>query len=152
MFLFASLTLASMLAANPGATLGYTSVSPVAVQSCAVEPVATNYLGGGDSGAFLPETLVTGENLYVKFLNTTNKQISKVNFAVMDGSNQAVGVVDTGTFSPGVAITHSLKYMPDATIVQGYDSPAASPSCTVSSVLFSDGTTWTGPVASAMSK
>jgi hypothetical protein len=151
MFLFASLTLANMLAANPGATVGYTSVSPVAVQSCAVEPVSSNYLGG-DSGPFLPENLVTGENLYVKFLNTTDKQISKVNFAVMDGANQAVGVVDTGKFSPGVAIVHSLKYMPDVMIEQPSDASADDPSCTVSSVLFSDGTTWTAPVATAVNK
>lgn len=153
MFLFASLTLTGMLAADPGATLGYTSVSPVAVQACAVEPVSSNYLGGGgDSGTFLPETLVNGENLYIKFLNSTNKQISKVNFAVTDGSNQAVSVADLGKFSPGVTITHLLKYMPDATIVQPYDSPADYPSCTVSSVLFSDGSMWSAPVATAMSK
>jgi hypothetical protein len=148
-FLFASLTLAAMLV---GAALGYTSVSPVAVQTCAIEPVVTNYLGGGgDSGTFLPETLVTGENLYVKFLNTTDKQISKVNFAVTDGTNHAVGVVDVGKFSPGVAIVHTLKYMPDVTLVQSYDAPVDDPSCTASSVRFSDGTTWMAPVSTTMS-
>lgn len=154
MFFITPLVLAAALSDDSNqSNVSYSSTSPLRVATCAVEPISTNYLGGGgDSGTFLPETRVNGENLYIKFSNSTNKQISMVNFAVTDGANQAVSVVDSGTFSPGVTITHLLKYMPDATIVQPYGSPADDPICTVSSVLFSDGSTWSGPIATAANK
>jgi hypothetical protein len=128
-FLIAPLLMTVTLAANTNAaTTGYTGTNPVQVEACSTSP-QVNYYDDGN-GLLLPET--AGEQLKVKFTNTTNKQISSVTFAVRDGSGQPTYVTDTGRFAPGVTIAHSLQ------------SPIEGDQlgCSISSVAFTDGSTW----------
>jgi hypothetical protein len=141
MFLFAPLVMAATLAANTNdTTLGYSATNLVRIAACSVQPQIAYTQSGDDEHTISPE--IVGENLNVKFSNTTNKQISAVTFDVTDG-NQTKQVVDAGKFSPGILIAHSLE-LPV--------SDSDDISCRVSSIAFSDGSTWRMPLAADTTK
>jgi hypothetical protein len=75
---------------------------------------------------------------YHRFTNTTNVTADVIRFTVNEGpGNKAQTVTETGTFSPGVGIDREDTFASSSTKIQ--------PSCTVTYVHFTDGTSWTAP-------
>ncbi|MGB6985850.1 MAG: hypothetical protein WBD74_07780 [Candidatus Aquilonibacter sp.] len=107
-------------------TFALTVANPINIATCAVDPVVVQ--SGGD--VTTSETIAT--QIHIAFANTGNKPISSVAFAVsQDGKTSTI--LDRGTFSPGVAISHYWSG----------DRTLQDVSCSVNSVLFADGTAWT---------
>jgi hypothetical protein len=138
MFLIATVAMAAALATETNdTTTGYTGANPVQIAACSVKPQVTYDSEGGDANLMVPKT--TAEKLNIRFSNATNKQIASVTFALTDGGSQTGRVIDAGMFSPGTSIEHSFALpVSDTDQLQ----------CSVSSVVFSDGSAWTQPVAS----
>jgi hypothetical protein len=106
-----------------GSLVGVSTLPPVRIDAC---QVSTPYLVplGNDSGG---SKLVGDYSLRIRFVDTANQTISRVTFRLNDGTN----VVDVGTFSPNIAIDHTLRLpQTDAT------------TCAVTSVTFADGASW----------
>lgn len=94
---------------------------PIHVDACNISPpVATPQTG--DQVGF---DTIGGYQLHVRFTDLATESITKVVFALNDGTL----VSDTGTFSPGVVIDHTLRL----------DTTSAT-ACAVTSVLLADGT------------
>jgi hypothetical protein len=75
---------------------------------------------------------------YHRFTNTTNVTADVIRFIVDEGpGNQAQTVTETGTFSPGVGIDREDSFASSSTSIP--------PTCTVTYVHFTDGTSWTAP-------
>ena len=113
-----------------GPNAAYTSSVPVRISSCSVEPTLS-YQRSGLENLIVIQPI--GARLNIKFVNTNEKPISSVAFAVSDGNNPAARIKDVGTFSTGAEVVHS------------YESPihnAGHVDCQVSSVTFSDGSSW----------
>lgn len=112
-------------------TFALTMANPVNIATCAVDPVVVQ--SGGDVST--QETIAT--QIHILFTNTGSKPISSVAFAVnQDGKTSTI--LDRGTFSPGVAISHYWRG----------DRELEDVSCSVNSVLFADGSSWTNQTAS----
>jgi len=69
----------------------------------------------------------SGYTLHVKFADIASETLSKVTFALNDGTR----VSDVGTFSPNATIDHSFNI-----------APTVARSCSVSSVRFTNGQDW----------
>lgn len=104
-----------LLAANLEAT------APVKVAECTMV-IANSYEKG----------------IHVRFRNASAHTITRVTFHVHNGPH-SVDVSDHGTFAPGVDIDHELT-TPTWELHHGDVS-----SCTIKSVTFTDGATWTAP-------
>jgi hypothetical protein len=115
----------------------YTGVNPIRIASCSLDPVFS-YQSDGDGDVI--STNQIGTDLDVNFTNIAEKPISSVTFAIGNGGGSTNRVVDAGTFSPGVTITHALP-------LSYLDSGTAT--CSVNSVAFSDGSTWMQPAVGA---
>lgn len=94
---------------------------PVQLLTCDVtQPIVSPQTG--DSGGF---DVIRGYQLHVRFTNVAAVPITTVVFRLNDGTM----VTDRGTFSPTVAIDHTINlHASDAT------------GCAVQSVVLSDGT------------
>lgn len=99
---------------------------PVQLHACSISPPVA-IPQSGDQGGF--ET-IGGYRLHVRFTNLATEPITKVVFALSDGTP----VSDTGSFSPGAFIDHTLPL--DAT---------SATACAVTSVVFADGTSLRQP-------
>lgn len=104
-----------------GSVIALASAQPIALATCEVSAPVTVW-----SNDDAPST-VGPSALHVRFSDSAAEPISRVTFTLDDGAT----ISDVGTFSPGVAIDHSLRL-----------ESAAATSCTVSAVTFADGTTW----------
>ena len=112
-------------------TLALTVANPVNIATCTVDPVVMQ-----TSGDVSTQEII-GKQIHISFVNTGNEPISSVAFAVnQDGKTSTI--LDRGTFSPGVAISHYWRG----------DREADDVSCSVNSVLFADGSSWTNQSAS----
>jgi hypothetical protein len=97
--------------------------SPVHVATCAISAPPQ-----GLGREYVGTAVFTGDDeLHVRFTNRGNQPVTRVVFALSDGST----VVDAGTFAPGVTIDHTF-----------YLTPTDADSCSVASATFSDGTEW----------
>jgi hypothetical protein len=103
--------------------------SPVHVATCEIS-APTQELNLGDVG---PAVFTGGYELHVRFTNGGNQPITRIVFALNDGST----VVDAGTFTPGVTIKHTFDL-----------TPTDADSCSVASATFADGTRWSAPLES----
>lgn len=111
--MLASLILSSLI--------GLASAPPIKLASCEVStPVA---IASNDDA---PTTFGVPA-LHVRFSDIAAEPVSRVTFTLDDGA----AVNDAGTFSPGVAIDHSLRL-----------TSTTATTCVVSAVIFADGTTW----------
>jgi hypothetical protein len=103
--------------------------SPVSVVSC------SSYSLPRDGAMLIPQTAPAQFNtLRITFVNQAPLTATGVRFLVQY-SDHAQVIEDTGKFSSGVSITNDFTpadYLP-------YNGPAA---CSVQSVTFSDGSTW----------
>ncbi len=112
-------------------TLALTMANPVNIATCSVDPIVM--VTSGDTTT----QEIIGTQVHISFVNTGSQPISSVAFAVNeDGKTRTI--LDRGTFSPGVAISHYWRGDRDLTDV----------SCSVNSILFADGTSWTNQSAS----
>jgi hypothetical protein len=100
--------------------IGLASAPPIKLASCEVSTPVTI---SNDDGP----TTVGAPALHVRFSDIAAEPISRVTFTLDDGA----AVNDAGTFSPGVAIDHSLRLM-----------STTATTCVVSAVIFADGATW----------
>ena len=127
--LFLSVFLAGTLEATQiSPVLGYTSTQPVRVTSCALQPdptTLTNLFSIRTSGA---------KSVSISFINEDPKPVASVSFDVTDGQRTS-RIVDTGTFSSGVAINRQFD-------AGTFPNPNSSVTCTPESVSFADGTAW----------
>ncbi len=97
--------------------------SPVHIATCEISAPSPGLNMGTEIG-----TMETGGYLlHVRFTNGGNQPITRVVFALNDGST----VVDAGTFAPGMTIDHTFALM-----------PSNADSCSVDSATFADGTQW----------
>jgi hypothetical protein len=80
-------------------------------------------------GRDIGPTVTGGYELHVRFTNDSNQPITRIVFALNDGSR----VTDAGTFAPGVMIDHTFDLV-----------PSDADSCSVDSVTFADGAQWRG--------
>jgi hypothetical protein len=112
-------------------TLALTMTNPIDIATCAVDPVVTQTSGDVN----YQETI--GTQIHIAFINAGSKPISSVAFAV-DEDGTTSTIVDQGTFSPGITISHYWRG----------DRSLQAVSCSVNSVLFADGTSWTNQSAS----
>lgn len=112
-------------------TLALTMANPINIATCAVDPVIAQTSGDAN----YQETIST--QIHVAFINAGSKPISSVAFAV-DEDGTTSTIVERGTFSPGVAIERYWRG----------DRSLQDVSCSVNSVLFADGTSWTNQPAS----
>jgi hypothetical protein len=126
MFIAPLLLAAGLNPAQPS-TEAYTGVEPVQVAACSVAQQGGT-TPGSDFGPLVPSI----GSLNISFVDRDPKPVTRVEFAVSDGST-TIPVIDEGNFSSGVAINHNFQ------------EPALSGgdvSCTVRSVAFADGSTW----------
>jgi hypothetical protein len=114
----------------PAVTLALALTNPVAVSACSLDTqiAATS---SGDSPTY--ESI--GTLLHIRFVNNGTTPISSVAFAATEDGKTAT-IVDRGTFSPGIVISHSFR----GDQMYGFDAD-----CKVASVLFADGSAWTAP-------
>src|SRR5713226_5036195 len=87
-----------------------------------VTPIQTLHMGKE-----IGPTVAGGYELHVRFTNDGNQPITRIVFALNDGST----VVDAGTFAPGVTIDQTLDL-----------ARSDADSCTIESATFADGTQW----------
>jgi hypothetical protein len=102
--------------------IAYTSTSPIQVASCSV---AT----GSGPANFPGIATAYGELLAISFVNHNTKTVKSVTFSV-----NGAPIVDAGTFSTGVTISH--QFVPPQLLAAG------KVTCNVQSVAFADGSTW----------
>jgi hypothetical protein len=105
-----------------GWLVGVSTIPPVRIDSC---QISTPFIVPSTDDA---SSRVLGYySLRIRFVDTADRTISRVTFRLNDGTS----VVDVGTFSPSIAIDHTL-HLPqtDAT------------GCAVTSVTFADGQSW----------
>jgi hypothetical protein len=132
---FMTLPLISTLAAVGGA-LTLAASSPAAAAASPVSVVSCDYSSmQGSGGNLIPATApFQTSNLRVTFVNGAPLAATHVRFAVgYDGRTQIIE--DTGTFSSGTPVTQD--FIPSANL--RYNGSAT---CSVQSVTFSDGSTW----------
>lgn len=113
----------------PAATLALALTNPVQISNCSVDTEIAS-TSSGDS----PSYQVIGTLLHIRFVNNGPTPISSVAFTVSEDGKTST-IVDRGTFSPGVSISHTFQGE-----MYGYDA-----GCTVASVLFADGSAWMAP-------
>ncbi len=113
----------------PAVTLALALSNPVQVSACSVDTLVAS-TSSGDSPTY--ETI--GTLLHIRFVNTGPTPVSSVAFNVSEDGKTST-IVDRGTFSPGVEISHTFRGE-----MSGYDA-----SCKVASVLFADGSAWMAP-------
>jgi hypothetical protein len=106
-----------------GSLVALTSTSPVRIAGCRVMAPVSQV--DNDS------TIVTSgfSVLHVRFANASQRPISRVTFALDDGTT----VTDAGTFTPGATIDHAMAL-----------TTSTASSCSVKDVRFADGSTWAG--------
>ena len=127
--------LISTLAGVAGA-LTLAAGSPASAATPPVSVVSCDYSSlQGSGGMLIPETApFQTSNLRISFVNDAPLAATNVRFVVgYDGRTQIVE--DTGTFSTGTPITQD--FIPAANL--RYNGSAT---CSVQSVTFSDGSTW----------
>lgn len=118
----------------PNTSTGPPSGSPIEVEDCKLQ-----YQGG----LMLAKT----GKLVIEFTNEGDVTADMVRFRVAWGTNDAAFVRDQGKFSPGVTVKHEFKQSEGALISPLFSHPDLQ--CTVQSVHFADGSTWTMQTASA---
>ncbi|HEX8806966.1 MAG TPA: hypothetical protein VF741_08450 [Candidatus Aquilonibacter sp.] len=107
-------------------TLALTMTNPINIATCAVDPVVVQTSGD------VTRQEIIGTQIHITFVNRGSKAISSVAFAVdEDGTTNTI--LDRGTFSPGIAVSHYWRG----------DRTLQNVSCSVNEVLFADGTSWT---------
>jgi hypothetical protein len=112
-------------------TLALAMANPITIATCAVDPIVFQ-----TSGDVTTQEII-GRQVHISFVNTGSQPISSVAFAVnQDGKTSTI--LDRGTFSPGIPISHYWRG----------DREAEDVSCSVEAVLFADGTSWTNRSAS----
>ncbi len=111
----------------PAATLALALNNPVQVSACSLDTAIAS-TSSGDS----PTYEAIGTLLHIRFVNTGTTPVSSVAFNVTEDGKTST-IVDRGTFSPGVVISHSFR----GDQMYGFDA-----SCKVASVLFADGSAW----------
>jgi hypothetical protein len=121
----AFLVLASTLVANDP-SVAYTGTNPVHITACSIEPLFT-MINAGDTMMVQP----SGAMLQIGFVNGAPKTIASVTFAVKNGGKMT-NIVDAGTFSSGVEISHDF----------GWSYFSDNVDCAVASVRYADGSTW----------
>lgn len=103
---------------------------PVQLRTCDIaQPIVSPQ--SGDLGGF--ET-IRGYQLHVRFTNVATEPITKVVFALNDGTT----VADSGTFSPAVAIDHTIAL-----------NASEATGCAVQSVVLADGRQLAMPILQA---
>jgi hypothetical protein len=113
--------------------------------SIAAAPSAANAaVAMGNAPVSINDHLVTDNKgattarFYHRFTNTTGVPADVIRFTVNVGSgDKSQTVTEMGTFSPGVGIDREDTF--------AASSPPMIPSCTVTYVHFTDGTSWTAP-------
>ena len=113
----------------PAVTLALALTNPVQISNCSVQTEVAS-TSSGDSPTY--ETI--GTLLKIRFVNNGSTPVSSVAFNVSEDGKTST-IVDRGTFSPGVEISHTFREG-----MYGYDA-----SCKVASVLFADGSAWMAP-------
>ncbi|HTV91239.1 MAG TPA: hypothetical protein VMG98_00835 [Verrucomicrobiae bacterium] len=113
----------------PAVTLALALTNPVQVSSCSISQETTT-TSSGDS----PNYEIIGSLLNIRFVNGGTTPVSSVSFAVTEDGKTST-ILDRGTFSPGVTISHTFRNEPFA----------FEASCRVQSVLFADGSAWMAP-------
>lgn len=105
-----------------GGLVGVLALPPVRIESC---QISTPFVVPSTDDA---SSKVLGDySLRIRFVDTADRPISRVTFRLNDGTN----VEDVGTFSPSVAIDHTL-HLPQT----------EATTCAVTSVTFADGESW----------
>jgi hypothetical protein len=107
--------------------------SPVHVATCEVSAPTRDLNIGTDIGT----TEIGGYQLRVRFTNGGNQPITRIVFALNDGST----VVDDGTFAPGVTIDHTFDLMPNN-----------GDSCSVDSATLADGAQWSARPSASVAR
>jgi hypothetical protein len=113
----------------PAVTLALALTNPVQISTCSVDTEVAS-TSSGDSPTY--ETI--GTILHIRFVNNGPTPVSSVAFNVSE-DGKASTIVDRGTFSPGVEISHTFRGE-----MYGYEA-----SCKVASVQFADGSAWMEP-------
>jgi hypothetical protein len=105
-----------------GWLVGVLAMPPVRIERCQISTPTVV-----ESGDDTPSKIVGDYSLRIRFVDTANLTISSVTFRLNDG----IRVVDAGTFSPSIAIDHTLR-LPQT----------EATTCAVTSVTFTDGESW----------
>jgi hypothetical protein len=118
-----------------GAAVGVEAAAANAAAARGDSPISINdHLVADQKGA-------TTARFYHRFTNDGPVTADLVRFTVYPGNGAKPQVItETGTFSPGVGIDREDNLGPNNLHVG-----AGMPSCTVSYVHFTDGTSWTDP-------
>jgi len=104
-------------------SLAFAGTDPVSVATCDVSSPTLLQMG-----ADINSMDYGGYTLHVTFADIAPETVSKVTFALNDGTQ----VSDVGTFSPNATIDHLLDI-----------APTEAQSCSVSAVHFTNGQEWT---------
>jgi hypothetical protein len=120
---------------------------PISVRSCTIlaySPSSPNQLFYLQSGPPSQSNRTYTDGLKISYVNTSNKVVSRVGFRVTYRGHTE-RVIDAGTFSPGVTITHTF-----GSEFSGQPYFGAQPEvCRVAGVRFRDGTVWRAPSPAA---
>jgi hypothetical protein len=127
------------------ATPGTTATAPIAISDgCSYKTLSSGMNFGG------PITVNgKGYNFFtVKFTNTAAVTATKIVFQIDFGKASRIVIPDVGTFAPGDTIQQTFRDKGKDMIFGERPTPNdGSVICTVLSAQFSDGTTYTSPLA-----
>jgi hypothetical protein len=128
----------TFLVASNSTTTAFTTTNPVQIAACSTEPEFSKIAEGDES---FDE--IIGTRLRIKFLNVGSAPLSTITFSVQDDSGSSNQIVDSGTFSPGVAIDHTFE----SSLLDG-----GNLHCSVSMATFANGDTFVAPTAAEAGK
>jgi hypothetical protein len=111
---------AAILAGSPAIALAQTT-APVAIVNSQAQPQIQD-VGGGNSAGFADVT----------FVNHNNVPATEIDFTLSSNGTALETLTDKGTFSPGVAVSHSFTTAQTERDLQ----------ISVAEVKFADGTSW----------
>jgi hypothetical protein len=109
---------------------GMTAGAPVAVSACSIMDTGNGIV---DAEVGPP---ISYRSLFISFRNTQDENVTRVTFDVVNDGVRAT-VKDQGGFSKGALIEHRFDDF------AGTYGRSNSATCTVHSVTFADGSTWT---------
>jgi len=125
-----SIAAITLLAGGPAMALANTDALGAPIDVTSVQTKSTDVPGAASEfGGYSTHSYVA---ISVTFHNTRNVAVTGVTFDVISNGATIGQITDTGTFAPGVTISHQYDT----------NSNAANQQLTVASVKFADGTTW----------
>lgn len=138
----ATLIIAVLGAAPATAALPQTAGSNITIRTCAVKLPPAPHASQGPNRHGLPArsytvALSTNDGLTIAFTNDAHVAAKEVDFRFGTGQKTLATVRDSGSFAPGVLVTHRFTLPHDMSVIG-----IGSAECRVTKVLYANGSHW----------